>query len=438
MKIILIGYLGIIAAATLVLMLPQASKSGTVTSFTDSLFTATSATCVTGLIRFDTFTHWTTLGQIIILILIQIGGLGFMSIALMVMVLTRKKISLSQRSLMQDSISAPELGGIVRMVRFIIKGTVIIEGLGAILLAFYYVPVLGITNGIYMSIFHSISAFCNGGFDLMGSVSDECSSMMSLEANVYVNIVLMILIVLGGLGFFVWSDILNKRFRIRRFSLQTKVVLSMSISLIVLGALSLFITEYNSGLYGGYPVGTRILSCFFQSVSARTAGMNSCDMSKMSESGVLIMIFLMLIGGSTGSTAGGLKTTTLFVLLASVKSTFRRRKNIEIFGRRLSEDLTRTASCILVSYLVVIFVSTIIISAIEGLPVLTVLFECTSALATVGITLGITGSLGMISKLIIIVLMICGRVGSITILLAFAPDRTDSTSRLPLEKLQIG
>jgi len=438
MKIILNGYLSIILVGTLILLLPISSRPGVTTSITDSLFTATSATCVTGLIRFDTFTHWSLFGQIVILILIQIGGLGFMSIALMIMMLARRKITLSQRSLMQDSISAPELGGIVKLVRFILIGTFLIEGIGALLLSFYYVPNFGTTSGIYMSIFHSISAFCNGGFDIMGGISGECSSMTSLENNLYINLVLMILIVLGGLGFFVWKDILEKKFHIKKFSLQTKVVLSMSFILIFGGALVLMILEYNSPLYEGYSFGTKLLSCFFQSVSARTAGMNSCDMTKMSEPGILVMIFLMLIGGSTGSTAGGLKTTTLFVLLASVHCTFKRRKNIEIFGRRLSEDLTRTASCIFVSYLTIILISTIVISAIDKLPILTVLFECTSALATVGITLGITGGLSMISKIIIIFLMICGRVGSVTILLAFSPDKADTTSRLPMEKLQIG
>lgn len=438
MKIILYGYLGIILLGTLILLLPVSSRPGVTTSFTDSLFTATSATCVTGLVRFDTFTHWSLFGQTVILILIQIGGLGFMSIALMILMLAGKKISLSQRSLMQDSISAPELGGIVRLVRFILVGTFIIEGIGALLLSFYYIPNFGLASGIYMSVFHSISAFCNGGFDLMGGVSGECSSMTSLESNAYINIVLMILIILGGLGFFVWQDLVSKKFRISKFSLQTKVVLCMSFVLVFGGALVLLLLEYNSPLYEGYSLSTKLLSCFFQSVSARTAGMNTCDMTKMSEPGLAVMIFLMLIGGSTGSTAGGLKTTTLFVLLASVHCTFKRRKNIEIFGRRLDENLTKTASCIFVSYLSIILISTIIISAIEGLPLLTVLFECTSALATVGISLGITGGLGMVSKIIIIILMICGRVGSVTILLAFSPDKSDTTSRLPMEKLQIG
>lgn len=438
MKIILGGYISIILVGTLLLMLPSATKPGLATSFSDSLFTATSATCVTGLVRFDTFTHWTLFGQLVILTLIQIGGVGFMTVALLVLMIIRRKIGLAQRSLMQDSISAPELGGIVRMTRFIIAGTFIIEFVGAVLLSFYYVPILGFGTGVYYSIFHSISAFCNGGFDLMGSISGDCSSMTSLETNVYVNIVLMLLIYLGGLGFFVWKDVLDKKFKIKRYSLQSKVVLSMSTLLVFLGAFVLFILEYNGPMYDGYLAGDKLLSCFFQSVSARTAGMNTANLAIMTDAGKLVMIVLMLIGGSTGSTAGGMKTTTFYVLIASVKSTFMRRKNIEIFGRRLDESLTRTASCIFTTYLTVIIVSTIAISAIENLPVLEVLFECTSALATVGITLGITGGLSMVSKLIIIILMLCGRVGSVTVLLALSSDKNKATSRLPLEKLQIG
>lgn len=438
MKIILFGYLGIIVLGTILLLLPCASKEG-YTSVSDALFTATSATCVTGLIRFDTFTHWTTFGQVVILILIQIGGIGFMSVALLMMMIAGRKIGLSQRSLMQDSISAPELGGIVKMTRFIICGTFVVEGIGAILLSFHYIKYCGISTGIYYSIFHSISAFCNGGFDLMGGISGECSSMTSLETNVYINIVLMLLIFIGGLGFFVWKDLLDKRFRLKKLSLQSKVVLSISIFLVIFGALTLFATEYKGEMYDGYSAGNILLSCFFQSVSARTAGMNSADLTKMTEPGVFIMIILMLIGGSTGSTAGGMKTTTLFVLLASVRSTFLRRKNIEIFGRRLDENLIRTASCIFITYLTLITVSTVVISVIEGLPFMSILFECTSALATVGISLGVTAKLSMISKLIITLLMFCGRVGSVTVLLAFAPESySNSTSRLPLGKMQIG
>lgn len=437
MKLILAGYLIIIVLGSILLSLPIASKTGNFTPFSDCVFTATSATCVTGLIRFDTFTHWSVFGQLLILLMIQVGGVGFMTIIMLVMMVSGKRIGISERSLMQDSISAPEFGGIVKMTRFILKGTFVIEGTGALLLAIYYVPKYG-PWGAYVSIFHSISAFCNGGFDLMGRITGECSSMMGVEGNLYVNLVLMALIVLGGLGFFVWRDLLDKKFRWRKFSLQTKIVLSMYVVLIIGGALIMYATEYNSVMYEGYTDGKKLLSCFFQSVSARTAGFNSADLSKMTESGLMVMIVLMLIGGSSGSTAGGMKVTTLWVLISSIKATFLRRKNIEAFGRRVDDEAPRVAACVFLTYLIGILSSAVAISAIEKLPFMTVLFETTSALATVGITLGITGTLGMVSKWIIILLMFCGRVGSVTVLLAFAPGRSKTPSSFPKENMQIG
>lgn len=437
MRIIMMGYVAIILFGTFLLRLPFASKTPGCTPITDCLFTSTSATCVTGLIRYDTFSHWTLFGQLVILTLIQTGGIGFMTVVLMVMRATGSRIGLSQRSLMQDSISAPELGGIVRMTEFIVKGTFIIEGIGAMLLAIDYVPRFG-WYGAYMAVFHSISAFCNGGFDLMGKYTGECSSMMGFETNLYVNLVLSALIILGGLGFYVWRDLIDKEFSWRRLSLQSKLVLSISGSLLIIGTVALFLTEFSGPMYEGYSTKNKLLSCFFQSVSARTAGFNSADLTKMTESGLMVMIFLMLVGGSSGSTAGGMKTTTLWVLIASIGITLKRRKNIEVFGRRIDEDAPRLAACIFMSYLIGIITSAVVISSIEKLPFMTVLFETTSALATVGITLGITGSLGMVSKLIIVFLMFCGRLGSITALLAFSPDRTKISSSYPKENINIG
>ncbi len=437
MRLIMFGYIAIIILGTFILHLPFASKTEGATSLSDCLFTATSATCVTGLIRYDTFTHWTLFGQLAILFMIQIGGIGFMTVVLMVMKATGSRIGISERTLMQDSISAPEFGGIVKMTEFIVKGTFAIEGTGALFLAFDYVPRYGY-KGVYMAIFHSISAFCNGGFDLMGGITGECSSMMGFETNLYVNMVLSALIILGGLGFYVWKDLLDKQFTWNKLSLHSKLVLSVSGALILFGTVTMFLTEFDSPMYENYSVGNKLLSCFFQSVSARTAGFNSADLSKMTESGLMIMIFLMLIGGSSGSTAGGMKTTTFWVLIASIGTTLRRRKNIEVFGRRIDEDAPRLAACVFTSYLIGILTSAVVITSIEKLPFMTVLFETTSALATVGITLGITGSLSMTSKLIITFLMFCGRLGSITALLAFSPDRSKISSSFPKENINIG
>ncbi len=438
MKLILGGYCLIILVGSILLALPVSTREGVWTPLTDCFFTATSATCVTGLIRFDTFTHWSLFGQLVILGMIQIGGIGFMTVAILALVLMRRRIGLSERSLMQNSISAPQLGGIIHMTKFIALGTLAFEALGALLLSFSFVPRFGWKKGVYFSVFHSISAFCNAGFDLMGGTTGQFSSLTGYVGDWYVNIIIMLLIFIGGLGFFVWYDLGSKRFRLRKLNLQSKMVLSISIGLVVIGTIGFLLLEYHSSAYEGMNMGEKLLASLFQSVTARTAGFNTTDYSGMSEAGIFLMIQLMLIGGSTGSTAGGIKTTTFWVLCISIFTTFFRKKNIEAFGRRLEEGITRTASCIFMTYLLLTTTVAILISAIEGLPLLTCLFESVSAMATVGLTLGITPSLGMVSKLLLAFLMLCGRVGSITMLLAFSNDKRASSSRLPLEKVQVG
>lgn len=438
MKLILGGYCLIILIGTVLLSLPIATKGPGGTPVTDCFFTATSATCVTGLIRYDTFRHWTLFGQSVILCLIQIGGMGFMTFAILGLVFAKRKIGLSQRSIMQNSISAPQIGGIVRMTKFIALGTLTIEALGAAFLSFSFIPRFGLVKGIYFSIFHSVSAFCNAGFDLMGGTTGEFSSLTGVVGDWYVNTVIMLLIFVGGLGFFVWHDMGAKRFRFKKFNLQSKMVLSISVGLVLLGTTLFFVLEYSGGMLAGMPVGEKILASLFQSVTARTAGFNSADLATMTEPGIFIMICLMFIGGSTGSTAGGIKTTTFWVLCVSIFTTFRRKKNVEAFGRRLEEGITRTASCVFMTYLLLTVTVAVVISAIEKLPLLTTLFESVSAMATVGLTLGITPGLGMVSKLLLAFLMLCGRVGSITMLLAFSSEKRVTNSKLPLEKIQVG
>lgn len=438
MKLILGGYCLIILIGTVLLSLPIATKGPGGTPVTDCFFTATSATCVTGLIRYDTFRHWTLFGQSVILCLIQIGGMGFMTFAILGLIFAKRKIGLSQRSIMQNSISAPQIGGIVRMTKFIALGTLTIEALGAALLSFSFIPCFGLAKGIYFSIFHSVSAFCNAGFDLMGGTTGEFSSLTGVVGDWYVNTVIMLLIFVGGLGFFVWHDMGAKRFRFKKFNLQSKMVLSISVGLVLLGTTLFFVLEYSGGMLSGMPIGEKILASLFQSVTARTAGFNSADLAAMTEPGIFIMICLMFIGGSTGSTAGGIKTTTFWVLCVSIFTTFRRKKNVEAFGRRLEEGITRTASCVFMTYLLLTVTVAVVISAIEKLPLLTTLFESVSAMATVGLTLGITPGLGMVSKLLLAFLMLCGRVGSITMLLAFSSEKRVTNSKLPLEKIQVG
>lgn len=438
MKLILGGYLCIILLGTLLLSLPAATKGAGVTPISDAFFTATSATCVTGLVRYDTFTHWSLFGQLVILCMIQIGGVGFMTVAIMIMVVAKKKISLNQRSLMQNSISAPQIGGIVRLTEFIVLVTLLVELAGAVMLSFSYIPRFGRSKGIYFSIFHSISAFCNAGFDLMGDTTGEFSSLTGAAGQWYVGLVIMTLIVVGGLGFGVWYDLGKRKFDFKWLNLQSKMVITISASLIVLGALVLALLEWNQPLFAGMSVSEKIHASLFQSVSARTAGFNTIDLAGMTEGSLFVMICLMFIGGSTGSTAGGIKTTTFWILCISVIATFRRKKNIEMFGRRMDEGITRTASCVFMTYLILTATVSVIISAIEGLPMLTALFESVSAMATVGLTLGITPGLGMVSKLLLAFLMLCGRVGSITMLLAFSSDKGVRNSKLPIDKVQVG
>lgn len=437
MKILLMGYCLIILSGSLLLSLPFASRTSEGTAFSDALFTATSATCVTGLIRFDTFQHWTLFGQIVILCLIQIGGIGFMTVAISLISLTKRKIGLSTRFLMQESIAAPQLSGIIRMTKFVLLGTAMIEGTGALLLTFHFCPKFGFIKGVYYSIFHSVSAFCNAGFDLMGT-EEAYSSLTAFSGNWYLNLIIMSLIVIGGLGFFVWQDILSAKFSFSKMHLHTKLVLTVTACLIISGALFFFLLELGGAVFQDLPVNERILTSLFQSVTCRTAGFNTVDLAQTTESSQFLMLCLMMIGGSTGSTAGGIKTTTFAVLIMSVFTIFRKKKNIEGFGRRMEEGVTRTASCVFTLYLFLSLFSAMIIAKIEGITLLSSLFECVSAIGTVGLTLGITPDLSFISKILLILLMLFGRVGSITMLLAFSKDRRTISSKLPVEKIQIG
>ena len=318
------------------------------------------------------------------------------------------------------------------MTRFILKGTLLIEGLGAAALALYFCPRLGLFKGLYYSVFHSVSAFCNAGFDLMGAET-PFSSLTAEAGNWYLNLVIMALIVIGGLGFFVWLDLLDSRFRFKNLRLHSKIVVFMTAVLLAGGALGLFLLELTGEAYEGMSLGDRILASLFQSVTVRTAGFNTVDLAALREGSIFLMICLMVVGGSTGSTAGGMKTTTAAVLVLSIFSTFRQKKNVECFKRRLEDGITRTASCIFMMYLILIILSTA-----EGIPVLTAMFETTSAIATVGVTLGITPEVSMVSKLVLAFLMIFGRAGSLTMLLAFASDRPPVASKKPLEKIQVG
>lgn len=431
-QIIIISFFLLILVGTFLLMLPIASRNGQFTSFFDALFTATSATCVTGLIVKDTATYWSVFGQGVILLLIQIGGMGVITIGLAVMRASGMKIGLWHRSTMQSSISAPHVGGMVRFTGFILKTTIIIEVIGAALLFPVFCMDFGVIKGIWFAVFHSVSAFCNAGFDLLGE-REPFSSLTSYGSNSYLSIVIMLLIIAGGIGFLVWNDIKTHKFMLKRYSLQSKIVLFTTLLLIVLPALGFFFNEFEHLSLSG-----RITGSLFQSVTTRTAGFNTLDLTHMRESGISVMIVLMLIGGSPGSTAGGMKTVTFAVLFLSAITVFRRKKDVQCFKRRISEDTVRSAGVVFFMYLFLCFFSGVFISRTEHLPMLTCLFETSSAIGTVGLTLGITTKLSMLSKGILMLLMFFGRVGGLTLIYAALPSSGNSKSRQPLENISIG
>lgn len=431
-QIIIFGFLGIILLGALLLMLPISSQARTFTPFSDCLFTAVSATCVTGLVVRDTATYWSLFGKAIILLMIQIGGMGVITVGVTIMRLSGKKIGLAQRSTMQDSISAPQVGGIVKLTGFILKTSLLIELIGAILLLPVFIKDFGVVTGIGYSVWHSISAFCNAGFDLMG-VREPFSSLCTYHDNIYLNIVIMLLIIVGGIGFLVWNDIKTHKQNLQKYSLQSKIVLITSLLLIFVPAVYFFFCEYSK-----LPMGDRIISSLFQSVTARTAGFNSQDLAAMEGSGTLVMIMLMIVGGSPGSTAGGMKTATLAVLFFSAITVFSRRNDVQCFKRRLPEEAVRNAAALLFTYLTLFITTGIAISRIEGLPILTCLFETGSAVGTVGLTLGITSTLSLAPRILLMILMFFGRVGPLTLIYAALPSIENVKSKLPMEKISVG
>ncbi len=436
-QIILLGFLGVIASGTILLMLPWARAGAGSAPFLDALFTATSATCVTGLITNDTATYWSVFGQIVILCLIQVGGLGVITVAIFITKLSGRKIGLMQRSTMQEAIAAPQMGGIVRMTGFILKMVVVIEALGAAALLPAMIPEFGIVRGIWYAVFHSISSFCNAGFDLMG-VKEPYSSLTSYTGDVAVNVIVMVLIVVGGIGFLTWDDVKRNRFHLRRYRMQSKVVLTVTAVLIVLPAVFFYWKEFGMPGWEDMSVGERILASFFQSVTTRTAGYNTVDLTQLTQSGQMIMILLMLIGGSPGSTAGGMKVTTLAVLFATAVAVFRRRPNAHIFGRRIPNDTAHYAATVLILYLSLFLAGGIFIGCAENMPIVPALFEAASAIATVGVTLGITPDLCAASKVVLIILMFLGRVGGMTIVYAALSTKHPYVSEFPQEKIMVG
>lgn len=429
--LIIAGFASVIILGTALLMLPISSK-GAPARFSDALFTAVSSVCVTGLVVKDTATYWSGFGQALLLVLIQIGGLGVVTAAAALTMLSGRKLSLFTRATMQNAMAAPRLSGVVRLTKFVLKGTLVVELAGALLLMPAFITRFG-AQGVWLAVFHSVSAFCNAGFDIMGSRTGEFSSLTGFSADALVSITVMLLIIIGGIGFFTWDDIRTHKHRFSKYSIQSKAALVTSGLLILLPAIWLFFADLKA-----MPLGERVLSSLFQAVTPRTAGFNTADLRMLSGPSKGLTTALMLIGGSPGSTAGGMKTTTLALLAANVIATFKKSPDVHMFKRRVEPTAVKTASTLFMMYLVLFFTAAAAISMIEKLPMGDCLFETASALGTVGLTLGITPALGTASRCILMALMFAGRVGGLTLVYALLPGGTRMVSKLPQESITVG
>ena len=435
-QIIAFGFLGVILIGSLLLMLPFSTRSGQTTSYVDALFTATSATCVTGLTPFDTYTHWTLFGQLVILFMIQLGGIGFMTVITMATLFMRHKIGLQNRMLVMESAGTITLSGIGQLVRRIIAGTAIIETTGAAILATQFVPEFGWLRGLYYSFFHAISAFCNAGFDLMGCI-EPGSSMINFNGNAVVMVTLVFLILIGGIGFFVWDDILVCKAKFKNYKIHTKLVLVLTAILTVIPFVMFFLFEYDHA-FKGMDFFDRILNSLFQTVTPRTAGFSGIDMTTLSEPGGMLTIVLMFIGGNPGSTAGGVKTTTIAVILLSTVAYLQEDNNVTVFKKRIEDKMVRRACAIAFIYFMMIFAAALAISWIEPLNLREVLFEVVSAVATVGLSMNVTATLSAASKVIVIVLMYAGRIGALTFIMLLSKRNKTAILKRPTGKIMIG
>ncbi len=435
-QIIALGFLILIGLGTLLLSLPIATADGQCAPLLTTLFTAVSASCVTGLVLQDTATYWSAFGKTVIILLIQIGGLGVMTISTLFFLLLRRRVGLRQREVLTESINTTAVGDILRLFRLIMLGTAVMELAGALLLSVRFIPRFGFGQGVAYALFHAISAFCNAGFDLMG-VLEPYSSFTAFSGDWLVNLTLIALIVVGGLGFLVWDDLLKNGFRFRRYCFQTRVVLTSTAVLLLGGTLLIWLVERNATA-AGLPAGEQVLTSLFGSVTARTAGFNTVDTGAMSDGGKLVTILLMFVGGSPGSTAGGVKTTTIAVILVMAANSVTHNASPVLLGRRIPDGVLHKAVSVVVINLGFALVGTLILCGVQGLPLTDVLFECFSAIGTVGMTTGITRDLSTLSALTVAVLMFAGRVGSVSFAMALVERRARPAVTYPTENLTIG
>lgn len=433
---IILGFLCIILVGALLLMLPVSTKPGEKTTFLGALFTAVSSTCVTGLVVYDTYTHWTVFGQTVLMLLIQIGGLGFITIGTFVMIALHRKIGLGRRMLIQESLNTLHIRGSVKLVRRIVIGTLFFEGLGAALLSVRFVPELGWGRGIYYGVFHAVSAFCNAGFDLMG-FQGQYTSFCGYYNDPLVVLTLSALITVGGIGFVVWDDLYTNRWHIRRYQFQTKAVL-LTTAILTVGGTALFLISERDGVFAAMPWQERLLSALFCAVTPRTAGFNTVDTAALSNGGLFATMLLMFIGGSPGSTAGGIKTTTVFVIVLYIRSYLLRRKDCVAFHRRMDAEAVKKASIVVFINLLLAAAGCMVIFMSQELPVPDVLFEVFSAGGTVGMSTGVTRQLNEVSQAVIMLLMFCGRMGSLTFAMSFTERRKTEEIRYPEEEITVG
>lgn len=437
-QIIILGFAGVILLGSLLLCLPISTRSGEWASYLDALFTATTSVCVTGLVTQDTGTYWSLFGQIIILILIQIGGMGVMTVAIMLgLMARRRRFSLMQRNTMQEAIGGPSLGNIIKLTKFIISVTAATEIAGAVCMFPVFIQEFGVLKSIWYSVFHSVSAFCNAGIDLMGA-KEQFSSLTSYYGNPVINLVICFLIVFGGIGFLTWDDMHRYGIKFKKYRLQSKIALVTTAFLIIVPAVFFYCFEFSRPVWNDLSAGDKVLASLFQSVTPRTAGFNTVDLNAMTEVSQTIMIILMLIGGSPGSTAGGMKTTTFAVVISSMLSVFKRKSDAEAFRRRINMASVRNASAVMAMYLVLFLLGGMAIAQIEGLPMLDCFYETASAIGTVGLTLGITPDLTAMSKIILILLMYFGRVGGLTLIFAAVNNNSKKYVKFPQENVNVG
>ncbi len=446
-QMIAYGFLTAILVGGILLTLPIAAADGKCTNFLDAIFTSTTSICVTGLTTVVTASHWSLFGKVVILILIQFGGLGVVTFTTSILLILRKRITLKDRLLIQDAYNLDTLQGLVKLTKHIIKGTILIEGIGAILYMFRFIPDYGPVKGVGISIFTAISAFCNAGIDLIGA-----DSLQPYQLSPVINITTMLLIIIGGIGFPVWWDIIatvrrrakekiKGKVLLRKMELHTKVVLTTTLILIFGGGLLVFILEYNnSATIGSMSLGNKIMASMFQSVTTRTAGFFTIPQGQMHESTSLVSIILMFIGGSPSGTAGGIKTVTVTILIMAIWSSIRNKQDVELFKRQVTDGFVKKSMTVFGLSFLVLLTSTVILTITEHFHFIDIMYETTSAIATVGLTRGITADLSAVGKLIIIITMYLGRIGPITLALAFNSRKREKANgrKLPTDKIMVG